>query len=70
MLFAVLVLNSGVAENGTIFETAAFVILVSIIVHGLTDTVGARWIEHRMKGDEEPSDEADSGLASDSGVMP
>ncbi len=31
-----------------IFETAAFVILVSIVIHGLTDTLGARWIERRV----------------------
>jgi hypothetical protein len=27
---------------------AAFVILSSIVAHGFTDTVGARWIERRM----------------------
>ena len=70
MLFAVFVLNSDVGEAGTIFETAAFVILVSIIVHGLSDTLGARWIERRMQGDGEPGDEADPGLASGSGAMP
>jgi sodium/hydrogen antiporter len=48
MLFAVLVLNSEVSQGNAIFETAAFVILVSIIAHGLTDTVGARWIERRL----------------------
>jgi hypothetical protein len=31
-----------------IFDAAAFVILVSILAHGLTDTVGARWIERRL----------------------
>ena len=70
MLFAVLVLNSAVDERSVIFEAAAFVILVSIIAHGLTDTVGARWIERRMEGDEEPGPEADPGLASGSGPMP
>jgi NhaP-type Na+/H+ or K+/H+ antiporter len=48
ILFAELVLNSDVGEASLIFETAAFVILVSIVVHGLTDTLGARWIERRM----------------------
>jgi sodium/hydrogen antiporter len=70
MLFAVLVLNSDVGEANTIFEAAAFLILVSIIVHGLTDTVGARWIERRMEGDAEPTEEADPGLASGSGAIP
>jgi sodium/hydrogen antiporter len=48
MLFAVLVLNSDVDRANAIFETAAFVILVSILAHGLTDTLGARWIERRV----------------------
>jgi NhaP-type Na+/H+ or K+/H+ antiporter len=48
ILFAELVLNSDVGNSKLIFETAAFVILVSIVVHGLTDTVGARWIEGRV----------------------
>jgi sodium/hydrogen antiporter len=70
MLFAVLVLNSDVGERSAIFETAAFVILVSIIAHGLTDTVGARWIERRMEADGEPVEEADPGLATGRGAMP
>jgi NhaP-type Na+/H+ or K+/H+ antiporter len=48
MLFAELVLVSDVGEANVIFETAAFVILASIIVHGLTDTLGAQWIERRI----------------------
>jgi NhaP-type Na+/H+ or K+/H+ antiporter len=48
ILFAELVLNSDVGHRNVIFETAAFVILVSILVHGLTDTVGAKWIERRV----------------------
>lgn len=70
MLFAVLVLNSDVGEGSAIFETAAFVILVSIIAHGLTDTLGTRWIERRMEGEGEPAEEADPGLATGSGAMP
>jgi sodium/hydrogen antiporter len=70
MLFAVLVLNSDVGEGSVIFEAAAFVILVSIIAHGLTDTVGARWIERRMESDGEPVEEADPGLATGKGAMP
>ena len=31
-----------------VFDVASFVILASILVHGLTDTVGARWIARRM----------------------
>src|SRR4051812_14163652 len=48
ILFAELVLNSDVGHAEAIFEAAAFVILASIAVHGLTDTLGARWIERRI----------------------
>jgi sodium/hydrogen antiporter len=48
ILFAELVLNSDASDANLIFETAAFVILASIVIHGLTDTVGARWIERRV----------------------
>jgi NhaP-type Na+/H+ or K+/H+ antiporter len=48
MLFALLVLDRTVAHEATIFDVASFVILASIVVHGLTDTVGARWIARRM----------------------
>jgi len=49
MLFALLVLDEAVAEGSLVFDVAAFVILASILAHGLTDTVGARWIERRMR---------------------
>jgi NhaP-type Na+/H+ and K+/H+ antiporter len=48
ILFAELVLNSDAGQADVIFETAAFVILASIVIHGLTDTVGATWIERRI----------------------
>jgi NhaP-type Na+/H+ or K+/H+ antiporter len=48
MLFALFVLKSDVGASGTIFDVAAFVIVCSIVAHGLTDTVGAGWIERRM----------------------
>ena len=48
MLFALFVLKSDVGASTTIFDVAAFVILSSIVAHGLTDTVGATWIERRM----------------------
>ena len=50
MLFALFVLKSAVGERELIFEVAAFVILASIIAHGLTDTVGSNWIERRVSG--------------------
>ena len=52
MLFSLLVLNSAVPHNELIFGAASFAILASIIAHGLTDTVGSRWIERRVP--EEP----------------
>jgi NhaP-type Na+/H+ or K+/H+ antiporter len=48
MLFALIVLDQGVANGSLVFDVVAFVILASITAHGLTDTVGARWIERRM----------------------
>ena len=53
MLFALFVLNSGVGERELIFEVAAFVILASILAHGLSDTVGTNWIERRIQADPE-----------------
>jgi len=50
MLFALFVLKSDVGASSTIFDVAAIVILSSIVAHGLTDTVGASWIERRMRG--------------------
>jgi sodium/hydrogen antiporter len=49
MLFALFVLDSDVAGRSFIFDVAAFTILTSIVAHGLTDTVGARWLEARRK---------------------
>jgi NhaP-type Na+/H+ or K+/H+ antiporter len=49
MLFALFVLKSQAPDRSTVFDVAAFVILASIALHGLTDTVGASWIERRMR---------------------
>jgi NhaP-type Na+/H+ or K+/H+ antiporter len=51
MLFALFVLKSEEAQNNLIFQLAALVILASIIAHGLTDTLGARWMERRLATD-------------------
>jgi len=51
MLFALFVLKSDAPHATAVFEIASFVILASIAAHGLTDTVGARWIERRMQPD-------------------
>jgi NhaP-type Na+/H+ or K+/H+ antiporter len=42
MLFALFVLKSDVGEAGLIFDVASLTIITSIVVHGLTDTLGAR----------------------------
>jgi sodium/hydrogen antiporter len=44
MLFALLILDATVEHGTLVFDIVSFVILASIIAHGLTDTVGARWI--------------------------
>lgn len=59
MLFALLVLSSSDANRSLVFDVASFTVLASIIAHGLTDTVGARWLErslglpvsHEQRGD-------------------
>ena len=48
MLFALLVLHSHEAQRTLIFDIASFAIVTSILAHGLTDTVGSRWIERRL----------------------
>src|SRR4051794_10534456 len=53
MLFALFVLKSTVEQSQLIFDVAAFTILCSIAAHGLTDTVGASWIERQMRRREE-----------------
>jgi sodium/hydrogen antiporter len=49
MLFALFVLASTAPDRTLIFDAAAYVILASILAHGLTDTVGARWIQRRLE---------------------
>jgi NhaP-type Na+/H+ and K+/H+ antiporter len=49
MLFALLAAESKAPHGTVVFEVASFVILVSIVAHGLTDTVGANWIARRMR---------------------
>ena len=48
MLFALFVLKSGIDDRGLIFDVAAIAIICSIVAHGLTDTVGAKWMARRM----------------------
>lgn len=47
MLFALFVAKSQVPNGELIFDVAAIAIIASIAAHGLTDTVGARWMARR-----------------------
>ena len=48
MLFALFVLKSDVGEGELIFDIAAIVVIASIVVHGLTETFGTRWLARRV----------------------
>jgi sodium/hydrogen antiporter len=48
MLFALFVLKSHVGEGELIFDVAAIVVIASIAAHGLTETVGTRWLARRV----------------------
>lgn len=48
MLFALFVFKSDVGGKNLIFDVAAVAIIASIVAHGLTDTVGARWLARRV----------------------
>jgi NhaP-type Na+/H+ or K+/H+ antiporter len=48
MLFALFVLKSDVGEGELIFDIAAIAVISSIAAHGLTDTLGARWLARRV----------------------
>ncbi len=51
MLFALFVLKSGLPQAEEIFQLVSLVILASVVAHGLTDTVGARWMERRLESE-------------------
>jgi sodium/hydrogen antiporter len=54
MLFALFVLKSQVTSSDLIFDIAAITIIASIAAHGLTDTVGAKWMSRRVGLDQNP----------------
>ncbi len=47
MLFALFVLKSQVGNGDLIFDVASIAIIASIAAHGLTDTLGAKWMARR-----------------------
>jgi NhaP-type Na+/H+ or K+/H+ antiporter len=54
MTFALLVLaESGIMDGERIFNIAALAVLVSIVVHGVTDAPGANWIAARAEREEQ-----------------
>lgn len=48
ILFALLVVNSSDPNRSIVFDIASFTVLGSIVAHGLTDTLGAHWLERRL----------------------
>jgi NhaP-type Na+/H+ or K+/H+ antiporter len=57
MTFALLVLaTDGIAARERIFNIAALAVLVSIILHGVTDAAGANWIARRAEREENRGD--------------
>lgn len=52
MLFALFVLSSSDANRTLVFDVASFTVIVSIIAHGLTDTVGSNWLARRLEATE------------------
>jgi NhaP-type Na+/H+ or K+/H+ antiporter len=61
MLFALLVLRSEAPHGDFVFEIASFAILASIVAHGLTDTVGTKWIEARLQKTRQRRSQAPAG---------
>lgn len=51
MAFSLLILARQVDAGARIFNIAALAVFTSILVHGLTDTPGTRWIARRQAGD-------------------
>jgi sodium/hydrogen antiporter len=49
MAFALFVLGSGAGDAERVFNIAALCVVVSIIVHGLTDHPGSEWISRRTQ---------------------
>jgi sodium/hydrogen antiporter len=57
MTFALLVLaKPGIASRERIFDIAALAVLVSIMLHGVTDASGADWIARRAESEETRGD--------------
>jgi NhaP-type Na+/H+ and K+/H+ antiporter len=64
MTFSLLVLGSGVAEGGRIFNIAALVVLCSIVAHGVSDTPGSEWMARRAEAEAEAAAAGDAHVDS------
>lgn len=51
MAFSLLILSRDIAAAKQIFDIAALAVFASILLHGLTDTPGTRWIGRRAQED-------------------
>jgi sodium/hydrogen antiporter len=49
MTFALIVLDRNIANGVRIFDLTALVVFCSIVVHGITDTPGAKWMAARAE---------------------
>jgi NhaP-type Na+/H+ or K+/H+ antiporter len=49
MAFSLFVLSSDVVQGERIFGIAALAVLISIVIHGITDQPGSEWIGRRAE---------------------
>ncbi|MGA2321880.1 MAG: cation:proton antiporter [Solirubrobacteraceae bacterium] len=49
MTFSLLILGRQLPAGATIFNIAALAVVVSVVLHGLTETPGIRWIAERRQ---------------------
>ncbi len=50
MAFSLLILSRQIEAGGEIFNIAALAVFTSILVHGLSDTPGTKWLARRQQG--------------------
>jgi NhaP-type Na+/H+ or K+/H+ antiporter len=65
MTFSLLVLSEGIRAGGRIFNIAALAVVVSVIVHGLSDVPGAEWIAAHARDTSEDDVSEQTGLSGD-----
>lgn len=61
MTFSLLILDQGIASGQRIFDLTAFVVMCSIVIHGISDTPGANWIGRRQERIEREREAAAAG---------